>query len=332
MTVILEVKGVSKTYKLKRGRGILKAVDNVSFGVASGEIVGLLGPNGAGKTTLIKIIAGLASPDAGVVTIEGYRTDREREKAMRHVGGVIETPDLYPDWSGRRNLEYFASVQPPETVAGEGSAALSPKLRIKARIDETLSIVGLSARQHDAVKKYSLGMKQRLGIAQALLGNPRMLILDEPANGLDPEGIREVRLLLHKLASEGMAILVSSHQLAEMQQMCDRVLIMSEGVLTREVGIKELEQGESRSHEIVIGTDDVDRCRAVLTEKFNAAVRAGEGGEIIAVCGAPIAEISKELVLGGVSLRSIGERRRNLEDVFLDATSRRVSEEDIGSV
>ncbi|MCL2630774.1 MAG: ABC transporter ATP-binding protein [Firmicutes bacterium] len=251
---VLKILNVSKRYN-RRSAPPIVAVDNVSFEVNAGEIVGFLGPNGAGKSTTIKMIAGLASPTSGDIEILGESVLKNREKAMQFVGGVIENPDLYLDFSGYKNLMYFASLQTRESLikAGEEQAyaGLNKRETAKKRVGELLDLVGLSSRAGDAVKKYSLGMKQRLGIAQALLSYPKLLILDEPANGLDPAGIHAVRLLLRKLAdTEGMAILVSSHQLAEMQLMCDRVLIINKGKIQTEKTTSELD-AEGRTLEEV---------------------------------------------------------------------------------
>ncbi|MBR6802106.1 MAG: ABC transporter ATP-binding protein [Eubacteriaceae bacterium] len=212
MSVILELKNVSK--KL----GGRKVVSDLSFTVNSGEIFGFLGPNGAGKTTTIKMIVGLLSIDEGEILIEGKSIRKNFENAMSMIGGIIENPEMYDYMSGMANLKMFAKMH--------GNIS-------KERIDEIVELVGLTARINDKVKKYSLGMRQRLGLAQALLHEPKLLILDEPTNGLDPAGIKELRDTLRVLADEkGVSVLVSSHLLSEMELMCDRFLIIDKGVFT----------------------------------------------------------------------------------------------------
>src|ERR1043165_3209968 len=188
-------------------------VDNVSFELAAGEVFGFLGPNGAGKTTTIRMLVGLIKPTRGSVTICGHDIQRDFERAMRCIGCIVETPDLYRFMSGRENLEHFARML--------GAT--------NEDIDRVATQVAMAHRLDQRVGTYSLGMRERLGTAQALLGHPRVLILDEPANGLDPAGIREIRELLRDLAANGMSVFVSSHLLAEVQLMCDRVAIIHKG-------------------------------------------------------------------------------------------------------
>jgi ABC-2 type transport system ATP-binding protein len=192
-------------------------IDDLTFDVPRGEIFGFLGPNGAGKTTTIRMIVGLMSITKGQILINGKNIKTEFEQAIRHVGAIVESPEMYKYLSGYQNLVHFARMVPGVT---------------KERIDEVVSLVKLENRIHDKVKKYSLGMRQRLGVAQALLHRPALLILDEPTNGLDPEGIHELRdYLLHMTRTEGITVIVSSHLLSEMELMCDRVAILQHGKL-----------------------------------------------------------------------------------------------------
>ena len=207
--VVLSAEHLTKRF------GDREAVSDVSFDVRAGEVFGFLGPNGAGKTTTIRMLVGLARPDRGRVRIRGLDLAHDFRRAMEHVGCIVEAPDLYRYLSGRENLVHFSRMLP------DGAAG---------RIEELARLVALSSRLDDAVSTYSLGMRQRLGIAQALLGNPDILILDEPANGLDPAGIREIRQLVRRLADErGIAVFVSSHLLSEVEQTCDRVAIIHRG-------------------------------------------------------------------------------------------------------
>ncbi|WP_212969459.1 ABC transporter ATP-binding protein [Paenibacillus cineris] len=217
-TNVLEVLNVSK----KAGTRTL--VDHVSFSIQAGDVCGFVGPNGAGKTTLIRMMTGLIKPGSGSIRIDGTDVGRERFKALSRVGAIVESPIFFPYMSGRDNLLNLARLHPNV-----------PGTERKARVEEALSIVGLSERGSDKVKTYSLGMKQRLGIAQALLGDPRLIILDEPANGLDPMGIRELRQLIQRLNQErGITFLVSSHLLDELQRICSRFVIIKEGKLVWE--------------------------------------------------------------------------------------------------
>ncbi len=215
---VLEVLNVSK----KAGARTL--VDHVSFSIQAGDVCGFVGPNGAGKTTLIRMMTGLIKPGSGSIRIDGTDVGRERVKVLSRVGAIVESPIFFPYMSGRDNLLNLARLHPNV-----------PGTERKARVEEALSIVGLSERGSDKVKTYSLGMKQRLGIAQALLGDPRLIILDEPANGLDPMGIRELRQLIQRLNQErGITFLVSSHLLDELQRICSRFVIIKEGKLVWE--------------------------------------------------------------------------------------------------
>ncbi|UVI33698.1 ABC transporter ATP-binding protein [Paenibacillus spongiae] len=205
---VLNVRGLKKKI---RGKPI---IHDVSFDVRAGEIFGFLGPNGSGKTTTIRMLVDLIKPTAGEITICGYDVNRDPEQALRHIGCIVENPEVYTYMTGWENLEHFARMQ--RDIGSE-------------RIREVVDIVRLEQRIHDKVKTYSLGMRQRLGIAQALLGRPKLLILDEPTNGLDPKGIKELREFIRMLANEGMSLFISSHLLSEIQLMCDRVAIISSG-------------------------------------------------------------------------------------------------------
>ncbi|WP_057912848.1 ABC transporter ATP-binding protein [Peribacillus muralis] len=200
---------------LKKKIGDREIIKGIDFELKEGEVFGFLGPNGAGKTTTIRMLVGLIKPSSGSIKICGYDVRKDFTKAMQHMGCIVENPELYPFLSGWDNLLHFARMLP--NVG-------------KQRITEVVELVGLQARIHDKVKTYSLGMRQRLGIAQAMLNSPKLLILDEPTNGLDPAGIREMRQFIRKLAEEeGMSVLVSSHLLGEIQQLCDRVAIIKSG-------------------------------------------------------------------------------------------------------
>src|SRR5215467_12414799 len=216
---VLVVSFLSKSY----GRHV--AVDRLDLDVGEGEVFGFLGPNGAGKTTTIRMLLGLVRPTSGVAEVLGREVGAHRAEVLPRVGALIERPALYDYLSGRDNLRCFADV-----LGGVGGS----------RIDELLDLVDLRARQQDRVRSYSLGMRQRLAIAVALLHDPAVLILDEPANGLDPAGIAEIRRLLRQLAERGRTVFMSSHVLAEVQQTCDRVAIIAAGRLVRVASVAEL--------------------------------------------------------------------------------------------
>jgi len=208
-SVVLSAEGLAKKY------GDREVVTDATFSLHRGEVFGFLGPNGAGKTTTIRMLVGLVKPTRGRAVIDGHDVQREFEAAMRRVGCIVETPDLYRFLTGRENLEHFARM------IGDGA---------RGRIDELAALVKMDGRLDETVRTYSLGMRQRVGIAQALLSDPAVLILDEPTNGLDPAGIREMRELIRRLADErGLAVFVSSHLLAEVEKMVDRIAIVHRG-------------------------------------------------------------------------------------------------------
>ena len=209
---VIEVRALRKEYRRVRGEATL-AVAGLELDVPEGGVFGFLGPNGSGKTTTIRCLLGLISPTAGTTKLLGASSRTELAAVIRRVGSIVETPMMFPGFSGRRNLELLGRLH-----------------RIgRRRVDEVLDQVGLGTRAGDRVKTYSLGMKQRLGLAAALLKDPEVLILDEPANGLDPAGLKEVRDLLRRLGDDGRTVFLSSHLLGEVQQICDRVAILSRG-------------------------------------------------------------------------------------------------------
>lgn len=241
---LLEVKNVCKSFGKK------KILDNVSFTIEEGEILGFIGPNGAGKTTTIKLILGLQSSDSGEVYINGYDIKNSFEKAIKRVGAIVESPDLYMYLTGRKNLELVANMY--ESIS-------------KERIDEIVKMVGLSNRIDDKVSKYSLGMRQRLGIAAALVHSPNILVLDEPTNGLDPEGIKELRDLLKRLAKkEKMGVLISSHNLAELESFVTDVCFIKNGKIIITSSIEDVKKSDES--EYIIHLDRVDGIDAFLND------------------------------------------------------------------
>ena len=276
-------------------------VDSVSFQLYPGEVFGFLGPNGAGKTTTIRMLVGLIKPTAGSATVCGFDIRRDFEKAMRHVGCIVETPDLYRFMTGRENLEHFARM------LGAPSE----------EIERVAELVQLSHRLDQRVGTYSLGMRQRLGIAQALLGSPRLLILDEPANGLDPAGIREIRELLRKLATERqMSVFVSSHLLGEIEMMCDRVAIIHHGRILRDGPVKEL---ISSRQEMEFRVGDVERAAQIVREK-GFEFRADTDRLWISIDENDAPSLVAALTAGGIAVFHAHRRVETLEEMFLQAT------------
>ena len=275
-------------------------VDDVSFDVNAGEVFGFLGPNGAGKTTTIRMLVGLIRPTEGSVEVCGFDIRRKFEDAMRCIGCIVETPDLYRFMTGRENLEHFARM-----------------LNVRnGEIERVSSLVGMSHRLDQRVGTYSLGMRQRLGIAQAMLGKPRLLILDEPANGLDPAGIREIRELLRRLAEEGMAVFVSSHLLAEIELMCDRVGIIHKGRLLKIGNVRELISSQ-RTMEFRVG--DVAKAAAIAQQLgFAATIDTDSISVPIDEAAAP--PLIAALAQNGIEVFHARERTQTLEELFIEAT------------
>jgi ABC-2 type transport system ATP-binding protein len=299
--VVLSAEGLTKRF------GKREAVSGVSFDVRAGEFFGFLGPNGAGKTTTIRMLVGLARPDAGRVRIRGLDLARDFERAMAHVGSIVEAPDLYKYLTGRENLLHFSRMLPP------GAAD---------RIEELASLVALAERLDDKVAAYSLGMRQRLGIAQALLGNPDILILDEPANGLDPAGIREIRQLVRRLAAErGIAIFVSSHLLSEIEQMCDRVAIIHRGRTLAAAPVSELL--DRVASDVVRVKARPARKAAEVLALFGPTENEPDGAADVVAARLPperVPEALRQLLAAGVDVYSVERPVPSLEEIFLEIT------------
>ncbi|AMX83672.1 ABC transporter ATP-binding protein [Geobacillus subterraneus] len=290
---------VNELRKTIRGKEIIQGI---SFELHEGEVFGFLGPNGAGKTTTIRMLVGLIRPTSGTVVIGGYDLHRQFTEAIRQIGCIVENPEMYPYLTGWENLEHFARMMPE--VGAE-------------RIMEVARLVGLEQRIHDRVNTYSLGMRQRLGIAQALLGKPRVLILDEPTNGLDPAGIREMRAFIRFLAkTEGLSVLVSSHLLSEIQLMCDRVAIMAKGRLLAVDTVERLLNEQAR---VVWKATPADKARALLAEETEV-LRADEEEIVTPYEPAKLADWNAKLVHAGVAVAEIEPRLPTLEDLFIELT------------
>ena len=293
---ILKCENLHKSFRKKE---ILKGV---SLEVCNGDILGFIGPNGAGKTTTIKLILGLQKIGSGNVVINGFDIKKDFEKAIAKVGAIIENPDLYMYLTGLDNLKLIAKLY---------------KGIDQKRIDEVIKLVGLENRINDKVSKYSLGMRQRLGVAQAILHKPNLLILDEPTNGLDPEGIKDLRNLLVKLAKdENMGILISSHNLAELERFCNKVCIIKNGVIVETSDLETVKKEASEGN-YIIEVDDAKRARMIIGDMSNA-----EDNNHLEVHAEKenIPLIIKKLVLQDIKIYSIKEDVMSLEDAFFKKT------------
>jgi len=299
---------VLKLEKLKKVIGRRTIVSDISFDLKKGEIFGFLGPNGAGKSTTIKMIVGLSKITEGNVYVGGCSVKEDFKGAMRNIGCIVENPDMYKYMSGLDNLKIFAKIY---------------KGVDEARINEVVKIVDLEKAIKDKVKTYSLGMKQRLGIAQALLHNPKILILDEPTNGLDPAGIKDMRELLRKLATEtGLTVLVSSHILGEMQQMCDRVGIINKGKIITIKSVDELlnmtQAGDKTV--LIVRTDNNEKAVSLLTSAKISSSVLGDGVHVETTPDR-VPEIVTILTTAGISIFGMDKQEiQSLEDVFMKLT------------
>jgi ABC-2 type transport system ATP-binding protein len=293
----IEVRGLVKRY------GELTAVDHVDLTVQAGDVYGYLGPNGAGKTTSLRMMLGLITPTAGTVRLFG-RDPAVTVRALEGVAGFVEAPTFYPYLTARRNLELLAAY--------DGG-------RAPARVDEALATVELTGRQHDRVGGFSHGMRQRMGIAAALLRAPRLLLLDEPATGLDPGGMRDMRRLVRRLADDGMTVLLSSHLLAEVEELCNRVAIVRRGAIVYEGEIAALKRGAGTAYRL--RTSDDDRARAIceLSQGITAVRRVRDQLEFAADEPA-IGPLSRALVEAGTLILELAPQTVTLEDLFFSLT------------
>lgn len=287
---------------LKKKIGKKEIIKGLTFDLREGEVFGFLGPNGAGKTTTIRMLVGLIKPTSGNIHICGHNIEDHFQEAMRNLGCIVENPELYPYLSGYNNLLHFTRML--EEVSEE-------------RIKDVAALVGLTERIHDKVKTYSLGMRQRLGIAQALLGEPKVLILDEPTNGLDPAGIREMRQFIRFLAEkEGLSVLVSSHLLSEIQLLCDRVAIISKGTIIRIDSVGGLLENRER---LVWRVQPFEKGKEIL--RSLTKIEEKEDGIILTEFDVQkVPEWNKQLVDAGIEVLEMSRKMPVLEDLFLELT------------
>ena len=302
MTAAIEIAGLRKSYRRRRGRTV--AIDGLDLTVPEGGVFGFLGPNGSGKTTTIRCLLGLVRPTSGRASMFGVETPARLSEAISRVGAIVETPALFATMTGRENLRLLAA-----------------HYRIgNRRVDEMLDRVGLGDRSGDLVKKYSLGMRQKLALAAVLLKDPALLILDEPANGLDPAGIRQVRTLLRSLGDEGRTVFVSSHVLSEVEQTCDSVAILRRGRCVAQGKVADVIADASRDHAVIVKLDDLDGgrdvlCRAGMTaERHNGHIR-------VEVDVRNAARITETLAAERLWVSELRAEERSLEDLFLELTN-----------
>lgn len=306
---------IVKLRKVGKYFGKRKVVSDLTMTLYAGEVFGFLGPNGAGKTTTIKMLAGLIGIDEGRISVCGQDVERHFEKAMEHVGAIVENPEMYKYMTGMQNLLQYARMRKGVT---------------RERIREVVELVGLTNRIHEKVGKYSLGMRQRLGVAQALLHRPKVLILDEPTNGLDPAGIRNLRDILKDLAHrEGICVLVSSHLMSEMQLMCDRVGILVKGELVQITTVEELVEGmQQKTPRYRYHVDHAGKAAELLKEESGCTVENTDSEHFeleIRLTGESLQEklgaVNRMLFQNGVTLFTVSPTEtQRLEDAFIELT------------
>jgi ABC-2 type transport system ATP-binding protein len=299
VSAAIRTEGLTKRY------GRLTVVDDVALDVPEGSVFGFLGPNGSGKTTTIRMLLGLVAPTAGRAELLGRPMPDAARESLAEVGALIEGPGFYPTMSGRRNLSIFDAAGPD----GRRSTR-------RARIAEALERVGLTSVDNRPVRAYSLGMRQRLGLAAALIRRPRLLVLDEPTNGLDPQGIREIRALLAALAAAGTTVFLSSHLLGEVEMICTRAAMMAQGRLVAQDTVDNLLAPTGR---LLIDTPDTDYAITLLAQHNGLIDRDGERFRV-ELNGQPPEELNRALVQAGVRVRELVVERRSLEDAYLGLT------------
>ena len=303
--LIIETNGLTKRF------GTRAALDGVDLRVPRGCAFGFLGPNGAGKTTMIRMLLGLTQATAGTMSVLGHPVPSERAAALRRVGAIVEEPRFHPYLTGRENLRIVAAVRGPE---------------VHERIAPALARVGLAERAEEKVKSYSLGMRQRLGVARCLLSDPLLLILDEPTNGLDPGGIQEFRQMIRAMVEhEGRTVFISSHLLDEVEKTCDAAAIVDRGKVVVQGAMAELASGGEVRHALILGVDDADLALSALSEsRLVLDARRSDEGLRVVLAGGPqtAAELNATLVGAGVGVMRLEPVRQSLEQRFLEVTSR----------
>ncbi|MBZ5738887.1 ABC transporter ATP-binding protein [Nocardioides mangrovi] len=294
--------------------GSIRAVDEITIKVAPGEVYGVLGPNGAGKTTFLRMLLGLIRPDSGTVRVFGRTWAHDGIATLDGVAGFIESPAFYPYLTGRQNLEGLGLL--------DGGAR-------SGRLDEILEVVDLAGRADDRVRGYSYGMRQRLGVAASLIREPRLLVLDEPANGLDPAGIRDMRALVKRLADSGLTVLLSSHHMDEVEEICDNVTIMRRGEVAFHGAIAEL-RAQAPDPGYALATTDDARALAVAGRlPAVTATRAPDSGLTVTGPEDAVSSYVADLVRDGIRLRAFTPTRTPLEQLFFMLTDTGVRNEEV---
>jgi ABC-2 type transport system ATP-binding protein len=297
-TNILKVSNIRKTIKNK------EIIKGISFAINPGEILGFLGPNGAGKSTTLRMIVGLSKPSSGYIDICGYNISNDYVKAMSNVGCIIEEPNLYNYMSGYRNLEMLGSMSKGVT---------------KTDIDEAVELVGMEKRINDKVGIYSMGMKQRVGLAQALIHKPKLLVLDEPTSGLDPQGIHDFREIIKGLAKEkNISVLISSHLIGEVQMMCDKVSIINNGKIIQNGSVDEM----ISSGEIFWVLNDSKKGQHLLKKHFKIESTIDKEKLSAIIDVNELAKINRKFIQSGIDLKYVGTKKKTLEDLFLSLTEK----------
>jgi ABC-2 type transport system ATP-binding protein len=293
---VVHTEGLTKKF------GDRTAVDHVQLQIPAGSAFGYLGPNGAGKTTLIRMLLGLTKATSGSMRLLGHSIPAERDRALARVGAIVEEPRFHPYLTGRENLRIVAAAREPEA---------------HSRIDDALAKVGLTKRANERVKAYSLGMRQRLGVARALLADPELLILDEPMNGLDPAGMEEFRFMIRGFVEEGRTVVLSSHLLDEVEKTCDAIAIVDQGKVVVQGAINDL-TGEATT--VLVGTSNDERAQSLLAG--HEVERVPEGLRVRIDDDATAAAVNRKLVEAGIDVHRLEPERVSLERRFLEITSR----------
>jgi ABC-2 type transport system ATP-binding protein len=299
---VIEIEGLRKEYRA-RGRTRVAAIDNVDLAIPEGGVFGFLGPNGSGKTTTIRCVLGLVRPTRGRIGLLSRPVPGGLHHALRAVGAVVESPALFPTMTGRENLRLLGAI---DRIGNH-------------RVEEVLGFVGLEERAGDAVRKYSLGMRQRLGLAAALLKDPELLILDEPANGLDPAGIRQVRSLMRQLGDEGRTVFVSSHILSEIEHTCDRVAILSRGRCVSQGTVRDVLASAGAGEAMLVKVGDLDAGVVALRRAGIRAERC-DGHVRVAIAPAQAERVTRTLAQEHQWVTDLRPEERSLEDLFLELT------------
>ncbi len=298
MIPVLKIKKVSKVYGKK------KVVNNLSFSLFPGQVFGFIGPNGAGKSTTIKMICGLTSISGGSIYVDGYNVERCFKKAIANVGAVIESPQLYPYMTGEQNLKIFAKFY--------GKKALK-------RIPNIMKLTKMTSFANKKVSTYSLGMKQRLGIAQALINKPKLLILDEPTNGLDPDGIKDIRNLIRTLAEkENMAIIISSHNLAELQLVCDEIAVINEGKLIGFKTMRELKEELEGNQKICFFVNYPNFAGQLIEQKYKINCKVAGSCVIVPIREQDAANVTTYLTNKNIKIYKTKKITKSLEEVYFN--------------